>query len=73
MKYTTCTFYQCIILLYNVAQKSWLLSEQFNLLILVVACRIGLQIGLDRITNRIGLAIRLTFKVTLKVIAFWLL
>ena len=97
MKYTTCTFYQCIILLYNVAQKSWLLPEQFNFLILVVACLagavnktrigllgsdcgsdrtpdgIGLRIGSNRITDRIVLAIRFTFKVTLKVIAFWLL
>ena len=56
MKYTTCTFYQWIIFkLYNVAQKSWLLPEQFNLLILIAAylagavnkSRIGLRIGSD--------------------------
>ena len=35
--------------------------------------RIGLRIGTDFGSDRIGLVIRLKFKVTLKVIACWLL
>ena len=56
MKYTTCTFYQRIILLYNVAQKSWLLPEEFNLLILIAACLAG-TVNKSRIGLRIGLRI----------------